>query len=327
MTQLRIGTLGAARITPAALLRPARRVSEVEVTAVAARDPERARAFARKHGIPRVLESYQALLADPEIDAIYNPLPNALHCEWTLRALAEGKHVLCEKPFASNALEAERMALAAEGAGRVLMEAFHWRYHPLARRMLEVVESGVLGKLRHIETWMCIPIPLPGDIRYRFELAGGATMDLGSYSIHMLRTLAGDEPEVVSARARLASPKIDRAMRAELRFADGCTGRIHCSLFSRQLLRIAAHAVGEAGDMRVFNPVGPHFYHRLALRSQAGRRIERFTRESTYVFQLRAFAGAVLRGEPVLTPPADAVANMRVIDAVYQAAGLPARGA
>src|SRR2546422_5295627 len=127
---LRFGILGAARIAPMALVRPAQRVPEASVLAVAARDPERARRFAARHGIPRVHPSYDALLADPEIDAIYNPLPNALHAPWTIRALAAGKHVLCEKPFAANAAEAGGMARAAERSGRGLMEAFHSRYHP-----------------------------------------------------------------------------------------------------------------------------------------------------------------------------------------------------
>src|SRR5437868_6087497 len=124
---LRIGILGAARIAPMALIRPAREVRGVVVTAMAARDAERAGAFARKHGIARVHPSYAALLEDAEIDAIYNPLPNGLHCEWSIRALRAGKHVLCEKPIAANAVEAERMASAARETGKVLMEAFHWR--------------------------------------------------------------------------------------------------------------------------------------------------------------------------------------------------------
>src|SRR5574337_909465 len=173
---LRIGVLGAARIAPMALVRPARQVPEATVVAVAARDPQRAQAFATKHGIPRVHPSYDALLADTEIDAIYNPLPNSLHCEWTIRALQAGKHVLCEKPLASNAAEAERMAEAAGQAGRVLVEAFHWRYHPLAARMQAIIDAGELGAVQHIEAHFCLLLPLPGDIRYRLDLAGGATM-------------------------------------------------------------------------------------------------------------------------------------------------------
>ncbi len=324
--RLRIGALGAARITPMALLRPARGVSEVEVLAVAARDEGRARRFAARHGIARVHSGYAALLADPEIDAIYNPLPNALHCEWTIRALEAGKHVLCEKPLASNADEARRMALAAEKAGRVLVEAFHWRYHPLAERMKSVVASGTLGRVRHVEASFCIPMPLPGDIRYRFDLAGGATMDAGCYPVSIVRHLAGAEPEVVSATARLASAQVDRWMRAELRFEDGRSGRITCSLFSTSLLRVEALVVGDAGEMRVLNPIAPQLFHRLRVRTQAGRSVERVAGEASYTHQLRAFARAVQQGEPVPTDAAHGVANMTVIDAIYRKAGLRLRG-
>src|SRR5213593_4973843 len=153
---LRFGILGAARIAPMALVRPARRVTEATVLAVAARDPERARQFAARHGIPRVQPSYDALLADPEIDAIYNPLPNSLHAPWTIRALEAGKHVLCEKPFAASVAEAEAMAGAAERAGRVLVEAFHYRYHPLFARLRAILGSGELGVVRHLEAHFCI---------------------------------------------------------------------------------------------------------------------------------------------------------------------------
>ena len=162
---LRIGILGAARIAPTALVSPAREVPEAEIVALAARDETRAQRFASKHGIPRVHRDYAALIDDPEIDAIYNPLPNSLHCEWTLRSLEAGKHVLCEKPMASNADEAERMAEASEKAGRVLVEAFHWRYHPLAARMKAIVDGGELGAVRHLEAALCFPLPFRRDDR------------------------------------------------------------------------------------------------------------------------------------------------------------------
>ena len=323
---LRIGILGAARIAPTALIRPARRVPGVRVDAVAARDEARAQRFARKHGIPRVHGSYPALIADPDLDAIYNPLPNSLHCEWTIRALEAGKHVLCEKPMASNAEEAERMAEASEKAGRQLVEAFHWRYHPLAARMKEIVESGELGEVRSIEASLCFPLPFPRDIRYQYDLAGGATMDAGCYTISILRTLAGAEPEVVRAESRLASPDVDRWMRAEFRFADGRRGRITCALFSAALLRMSAKVIGDAGTMSVFNPILPHVSHRLKVRTAGGVRKERLAGDATYTYQLRAFVAAV-RGEvPVLTDARDGVANMRVIDAIYEKAGLKCRG-
>jgi predicted dehydrogenase len=325
-SSLRIGVLGAARIAPMALVQPARKLPEVEVVAVAARDPSRARKFASKHGIPRVHADYGALLADPDIDAVYNPLPNGLHCDWTIRALEAGKHVLCEKPLASNAEEAQRMARAAEQTGRALVEAFHWRYHPLAGRMKEIVDGGALGAVRHIEAHLCFPMPFPGDIRYRYDLGGGATMDLGCYTISILRFLAGAEPEVVRAEAALSSPQVDRAMKADFRFADGRTGRIHCSLFSSALFRVRATVQGEDGELSVFNPMAPHLFHRLTLRTAAGKKTEKVPGDATYTCQLRAFAAHVRGEERMPTDAAHGVANMQVIDAIYDAAGLERRG-
>jgi predicted dehydrogenase len=322
---LRIGILGAARIAPMAVVRPARKVAGAELVAVAARDPARARRFAAKHGIPRVHPDYASLVEDPELDAIYNPLPNGLHCEWTIRALEAGKHVLCEKPLASNAAEARRMAEAADKTGRVLVEAFHWRYHPLAARMREIVR-GELGEVRHLEARMCLLLPLPGDIRYRWDLAGGSLMDAGCYAVNIVRYLAEAEPEVVSAEARLASPKVDRWIRAELRFPDGRTGRVTAALFSGELFSIRARALGSAGEMRVLNPVAPHIYHRVSVRRADGVRRERVPGEATYTHQLRAFVAQVQGGERMPSDPADAIANMRVIDAIYTKAGLPLRG-
>jgi predicted dehydrogenase len=327
VARVNLGILGAARIAPAALIRPARDVADARIVAVAARDANRASAFARRHGIPRVHETYAALLADAEIDAVYNPLPNRLHGEWSIRALRAGKHVLCEKPLAANAEEARRMATEASASGRILTEAFHYRYHPLARRMKETVESGELGELRHLEAHFCVPFPRFRDIRYRYDLAGGATMDLGCYCINLLRYLAGAEPEVTAARARLASPQIDRFMEAEFRFPNGVTGRMVCALFSLALLRSSARIAGTRGELRVAGPFHPQYFQRFRVRTPEGTRRERFPSTSTFTYQLAAFVRAV-RGEAgACLDLSDAIANMRVIDAVYQKAGLQPRGA
>jgi predicted dehydrogenase len=327
MDSVRIGCLGAARIAPMALVKPARDIPEAEVVAVAARDRTRAEKFARRNDIPHVHTSYDALLADPDVDAVYNPLPNGLHAEWTLKALDAGKHVLCEKPFTANAAEAERVAAVAEASGLVVMEAFHWRYHPLAARMLDIIASGELGPVRRIATWMCFPLPKFNDIRWQLDLAGGALMDAGCYAVHMLRTLAGDEPEVVSATARLRSPGVDRYMQAQLRFPDGRRGQVTTSMWSATVLRLAAHVEGERGRLRVFNPAAPQFFHRLTVEVDGRKRRERVKGAASYWYQLAAFTAAVLRGEPTLTPPADAVASMHVIDSIYRAAGMePRRG-
>ncbi len=233
--------------------------------------------------------------------------------------------MLCEKPFTANADEAREIADLAAQSDRVVMEAFHYRYHPLALRVEEIIASGELGKLERVETAMCFPLHKFSDIRYNYALAGGATMDAGCYAVHMARTFGGGTPEVVSAQAKLRDPQVDRAMTAELLFAEGHTGRVRCSMWSSDLLRISAKVVGEHGELRVLNPVLPQMFHRLSVRSADGKRVERFSRRPTYAYQLDAFAAAVLRGEPVKTTPADAIENMTVIDAIYRAAGLPLR--
>ncbi|WP_310786514.1 Gfo/Idh/MocA family protein [Mycobacterium sp. Z3061] len=322
---LRIGILGAARIAPLALINPAKQTDAIVVAAVAARDVSRGQAFAVDHGIARVHNSYQDLIADPEIDAVYNPLPNGLHGRWTRAALDAGKHVLCEKPFTANAAEAREIADLATHSDRVVMEAFHYRYHPLALRVEQIIASGELGRLQHVEAAMCFPLPKFADIRYDYALAGGATMDAGCYAVHMVRTFGGATPEVISARAKLRDPRIDRAMTAELRFAGGHTGRIRTSMWSTDLLRMSVTVTGTDGQLRVLNPVVPQIFHRLSVKSANGRRVERFGRRASYAYQLDAFLAAVLDGVPVKTTPQDAVANMTVIDGIYRAAGLPLR--
>ena len=205
------------------------------------------------------------------------------------------------------------------------MEAFHWRYHPLAARMLEIVNGGQLGRVRHIETWMCFPLFKRDDIRWHLDLAGGALMDAGCYAVHMLRTLAGAEPEVVNAEAKLRSPGVDRVMRADVTFDDGRTGRVNTSMWSSTVLKLAARVEGDAGVLHVFNPIAPQYFHRVTVTRGGRKQRERVQGGSTYSYQLAAFAAAVLRGEPTLTPPADSIANMRVIDDIYRAAGMQPR--
>ncbi|WP_203714181.1 Gfo/Idh/MocA family protein [Asanoa siamensis] len=324
---MRIGVLGAARIAPAALVRAASAVDGVEVAAVAARSRERAARFARRHRIPTVHGSYEELVDDPSLDAVYVPLPNGLHARWTLAAIAAGKHVLCEKPFTSNAAQAIAVRDAAAGTGLVVMEAFHYRYHPLARRMAGVVREGELGAIERVETSMCFPLPRFGDIRYQYDLAGGALMDAGCYAAHCLRMLSPGEPTVTAAEALTLrrDRRIDRAMTADLALPGGGTGRIEASMWSSTLLRIRARVVGTRGTMSVFNYATPQLPSRFTLTVDGRRRQERFGGEPTYVHQLRAFVAAVGGKRTNLTPPDDSVATMSLIDAVYEAAGLPLR--
>jgi predicted dehydrogenase len=323
---VRIGILGASRFVPMTLINPARENAEVVVATVAARDVSRAQALAAKHGIARVHDSYEALIADPDVDAVYIVLPNNLHGRWTRAALSAGKHVLCEKPFTANAPEAREIAELAAKSDRVVMEAFQYRYHPLIVRAEQIVASGELGKVERVDATLCVLLPKRSNGNlYDYSLAGGATMDAGSYAVDMVRTFGGSTPEVVSAQAKLSGPEVDRAMTAELRFASGHTGRIHCAVWSSDLMRASAKVVGDRGELRVLSPAAPHMFHRLSVRSADGKRVERFPRRSSYAYQLDAFAAAVQRGEPVMTTPEDAIENMTVIDAMYRAAGLSLR--
>jgi len=328
MDPLRIGILGAARIAPRAVVDPAKLLPDVEVAAVAARDPQRAAKFAKKHAIPTVHDSYRALIEDPTIDAVYNPLPNGLHGYWTLAAIAAGKHVLCEKPFAANAEEAAAVAEVADASGLVVMEAFHYRYHPLAELMRTLVEEERMGRVQHIETRAVIPYFKPGDIRFDLALAGGSLMDIGCYAVHQTRLVAGAEPTVVKATAKTKSPGIDRWIDAQLRWSDGRTGRIVAGLYSFGRPMIDVRVKGDLGLLKVFNPTGPNYYNRVSFKP-IDRKLgepkhhQRVAGEgTTYWYQMRAFLASVRDGAPVLTPPDDAVKNMRVIDAMYTAAGL-----
>jgi predicted dehydrogenase len=324
---LRIGVLGAARIAPSALIRPAREVDGVRVTAVAARDRARADKFATKHGIDTVFDDYQQLVESDTVDAIYNPLPNGLHGRWTLAAVAAGKHVLCEKPFTANAAEAK--TVAASVGESVVMEAFHYRYHPLAARILELLDDGAIGPVRHIEAHLCLPLPRFSDIRYSLPLAGGALMDAGCYAVHALRTFGlsrqHGEPTVTAAAAKTHGEGIDRFMTVDVQYPGGATGRAIGSLWSARVLEVSLRITGETGAIRVLNFVAPQIYHRLSVRSRDKRFHERVPGKGSYTMQLLAFRDAVRDGTPVLTGAADAIHTMTLIDAAYEKAGLPIR--
>jgi predicted dehydrogenase len=314
-----------ARIAPGALVKPAQKTAGAVVAAVAARDRTRAEAFAARHSIPKVYGSYRELVEAADLDEVYVPLPNGLHAPWTLAALAAGKHVLCEKPFTANATEAERVAEAADRSERVVMEAFHWRYHPLAQRLIEVVQSGELGPIRRIEAGFVFPLPRWSDIRWQLDLAGGSLMDIGCYAVHVVRTLAGAEPEVLWAVSKQRSPGVDRWIRAEMGFADGRTGLVTAGMWAGSVFRAYARVTGERAVMSVINPLAPHAFNLVTIRGRSGTRRERVRGRPTYEYQLEAFVSAIRRGEPVLTGPSDSLANMRVIDAIYRAAGLAPR--
>ena len=297
----------------------------VAVIAVAARDPARAASFASENGIPQVAADYGALVASDAVDLVYNGLPPSGHAQWTIAALEAGKHVLCEKPFAMNADEARAMVAAAERAGRHLVEAYHYRFHPLFARVLALVDAGRIGAVREIDAHFNVAIAAaPGEIRYDAELGGGAMMDLGCYCMHWARSIMGAEPEVLSASADRHESGVDVAMRAVLGFPGGVQARLSSSMSEDLPEGLDAGLVirGEHGVIRVSNPLAPHHGNEIVLETNEGASSEEVAGDKTYAYQLRHVVDVLHgRAEP-LTGGSDAVAGMRVLDEIYRVAGM-----
>ncbi|MGW1504907.1 Gfo/Idh/MocA family protein [Streptomyces mirabilis] len=325
---LRIGVLGAARIAELSIVGPARTTGH-RLVAVAARDRDRAEAFAATHGVERVADSYAELVADPEIEVVYNPLANSLHGPWNLAALQAGKHVLTEKPSASNTAEAAQVHEAVAKAGTVFMEGFHYLFHPVTRRLHELLDSGELGDLRHVETMVAMPAPPDDDVRWQLPLAGGALMDLGCYSLHAQRMLApwaGGAPRLVAARGgeKAQAVGVDEWLDVDLEFPGGATGSARCHM-AHHTWRMSCRVVGSRGEATAVNFVQPHLDDRVVVRSAAGERTEELGRRSSYTYQLEAFAAHLRRGTPLTLDADDALTTMRLIDDSYRAAGFPVR--
>src|SRR4051795_13485707 len=233
---LRIGVLGAARISAQSLIGPAHELG-VRLVAVATRDRGRSEAYAQLHGVEAVHDSYDDVIADPDVEAIYNPLPNSAHAPWNLAAVAAGKHVLSEKPAASNTAEAVRVHEAVGGTGLVVLEGFHYRYHPQFARLAQIVSDEVVGEVERLDVTMAMPAPGDDDLRWSWPLSGGAMMDLGCYRVHVIRSLSGlfgGEPRLTHAVARERDrlPQIDERFEAEFRMADGSPAFAHVNMDS-----------------------------------------------------------------------------------------------
>ena len=322
---IRIGFLGASRVSRYALIEPAATIEGVAVSAVAAREPARAATFAEENGIPHVEKDYAALVTSDSVDLVYNGLPPSGHARWTIAALEAGKPVLCEKPFAMNAGEARAMVDAAERTGNVLIEAYHYRFHPLFARVLELIRTGSIGAVRDIDAHFNVAIrPVPGELRYDPALGGGAMMDLGCYCVHWARSVAGTEPEVVSASAVRHESGVDVAMTAVLDCPGIMRAEVRASMSGELPDGLDAGLVigGERGTLRVDNPLAPHMGHALTLETADGVSTEEVPGETTYAHQLRHVID-VLRGNvKPLTGGSDAVATMQGLDAIYRRAGM-----
>jgi predicted dehydrogenase len=327
---LRIGVLGASRIAESAIVGPAAELGH-RLVAVAARDRSRAETFAEKYGVERVVASYQDVIDDPEVDIVYNPLANSLHAPWNLAAIAAGKPVLSEKPFARDQSEARRVADAADAAGVTVLEGFHYYFHPVTQRAFGLAADGALGEITHVEVRMAMPAPDDDDPRWSLELAGGALMDLGCYGLHVMRSLGrlampgiGGRPSIVRAHAEQRTPGVDGWCDVEIGFPGGSTGLTAHSMVADDY-SYTIRIVGSAGDLLVRDFIKPTEDDRLTIRTSAGTTVERLGKRSSYSYQLEAFAAHVQHGTALPFGTADAVANMAFVDTAYRAAGMQPR--
>ena len=322
MSTVRWGILSTARHGEKMMLPAFRQASDTELVAIASRDEARARAFAQEHGIPTSYGSYEALLDDPDVDAIYIPLPNNLHKEWAIKAAQAGKHVLCEKPIGLNAAEAEEMVAAFKQAGRILCETFQWRHHPQAHAVKELIQDGTIGEVRLIDAGFSFLIARQDDIRLDPELGGGSLYDVGCYPVSLARFITEAEPLAVTAQAHWTERGVDDRMVATLEFPNGVLAHINCG-FSLPLRRYY-EVVGSTGSLlvnRAYNPIGDRASEIVHF-GEDRMMIEtiRLEAANSYTLMVEDFNRAV-RGEAAPRFPADdAVKNMRVIDALYRSA-------
>jgi predicted dehydrogenase len=308
--RIRWGILGTGDINRK-VLRGARLSSEVDVVAVASRDAERAAAFAAEHGIPHSFGSYEAMLDDPDVDAVYICVPNSLHHPWTMAALAAGKHVLCEKPYTRHPDEVTVAFDAAEGAGLVLMEAFMWRHTPQTRRLLELLPR--IGRLQTVRATFSFPLQNPDNIRLRADLDGGSLMDVGCYCVSGARLLAGEEPESVYGTQDVGPSGVDLRFTGVLRFPSGVVAEF-TSAFTTD--HESLEAIGTEGSIRLPDPWhnvrGAFSFYDEEIRLDPG---------NPYQLELEN-VGAAIRGDAApRLGRADAVGQARAIAALYESAG------
>jgi len=319
------GVLGAAKIATEKVIPAMRRGEFSRIEAIASRDGARASAAAARLGIPKAYGSYEALLADPEIEAIYNPLPNELHVPWTERALAAGKHVLCEKPIALDAAEATRLLAARESSGKLVAEAFMVRFHPQWRRAREIALSGAIGEVKAIQTMFAYRLEDPQNIRNK-PPGGGGLYDIGCYAILTARYIFGAEPtRVVAALDIDARFGTDRLASALIEFPGGrhLTFTAATQIAGHQRVTIA----GAGGRIEIPIPFNAPVDRPTAITVDtgvdllgSGARREEFPVCDQYTLQGDAFSRAILNGGPVDYPLEDAIANMRVVDACFRSA-------
>jgi predicted dehydrogenase len=327
MSELRWGILSTANIGVAKVIPATQAADRCRVVAIASRDADLARTTADGLGIPTAHGSYEALLADPEVDAIYNPLPNHLHAEWTIAAAQAGKHVLCEKPLAMSAAQAQEMVDACAASGVTLMEAFMYRLHPSWETVSGLVADGRIGRLRAVQSWFSYFNDDPTNIRNIAEYGGGALMDIGCYCVNLSRMLFGGEPTHVQASVtRDPASGVDVLTAGILGFEQGVAS-FACTTRAEPDQRV--HVYGTEGRISIGIPfnIPPDRPTEVFVTSGGEPPVHPATEVITiptadpYTVQAERFAAAVLDGGPPPIPTEDAVATMRVLDRIVEAGG------
>lgn len=319
MTALRIGLLGAARITPAAVIDPARTLDQVEVTCIGARSLGSAQEFAKKHAIPEAFEGYDAVVTSGDVDLVYVALPIAAHCEWAIAAANAGKHVLVEKSFAMDAVEAEAMIEAGKVNGVRVVEAYHYRFHPAFSELLRLIHEGSIGAITTIEGEFSAPIPCrEGEIRHDPALGGGALRDLGCYPLHWILSLVPDPIVCIDAQASFTSARVDETLTADLSFANGITARLRTSMAPEKERRRHLVIQGSNGSIEFENPLAPHDGSRIRVN---GREVATYDTSSkiTYFHQLDTVNKAIATGQSLPTELDSILRQQRAIDAIFAA--------
>ncbi len=321
MDKIRWGVLSTAKIARQLVIPAIERSQLGTVTAIASRDLDKAQAAASDSDIPGAYGTYEALLDDPDVDAVYNPLPNHLHVPWSIRALEAGKHVLCEKPIGLSAAEGEELVAAAAAHPQLkVMEAFMYRFHPQWRTARSLVRDGSIGQLRTIQTFFCYHNTDPKNIRNQAEIGGGALLDIGCYAVSLSRFIFDAEPQRVLGQVeRDPALGVDRLASAVLEFFQG-TSTFTCGTQLAPYQRV--NILGTSGRIEIEVPFNAPIDRLTRIWLQRGPIAEEmpFDACNQYTLQVDAFARAVRDDAPVPTPLADAVANMRVIERIFASA-------
>ena len=317
--KLRWGVLSTANIGVKSVIPALQASSNGEVVAISSRQEDRAQEVAQKLGISQAYGSYEALL-ESDIDAVYNPLPNSLHKEWTIRALQAGKHVLCEKPLGIDAKECEEMAAAAQESSVLLMEAFMYRFHPRFAKLTELLAQGTIGELMLIRSTFSFKLNREDDIRFQADLGGGALYDVGCYCVNISRTLAGEEPVSVQAYASWANKGVDEVLVGAMRFPNGVIAQIDCGLALDR--REFVEVVGSEGRLELQNAFTSKHEEALIIEKRQGQedKTHRVPSADPYEEMAEHFAACILEGKPLRYPVSEAAANIRTIEALLRSA-------